>query len=97
MKKILIAFLLITAQTAYGQDCKTRAADKPSESVRFQNDYTRSGDGPKVTINIAKLKPQLTIAEKLQSHRNSIEKVWMGCGSIKSGQVSNNNHTKKLS
>lgn len=63
MKKILIALLLLTTQIANSQDCKTRAANKPSESVRFQDDYTRSGEGPRPTIHIAKLKPQLTIAE----------------------------------
>ncbi len=63
MKKILIALLLITAQIAYGQDCRTSAANKPSESVRFNDDYIRSGEGPKVDVSIARMKPQLTIAE----------------------------------
>lgn len=63
MKKILIAFVLITTQTVYAQDCRTRAANKPSESVRFKDDYIRSVEDPKSNISIAKMKPQLAIAE----------------------------------
>jgi tetratricopeptide (TPR) repeat protein len=63
MKKILIALLLITVQISFAQDCKTRAANKPSEFVRFQDVYERSVEDPKANIAIAKLKPLLTAAE----------------------------------
>ncbi len=63
MKKILIAILLITTQISYGQDCNTRAANKPPESVRFEDEYTRSHEDPKANMSIAKMKPQLSIAE----------------------------------
>lgn len=63
MKKLLAALLLITIQNSYGQDCKTQAANKLSESVRFQDVYARSNEDPKANISIAKLKPPLTIAE----------------------------------
>ncbi|MEQ1799499.1 MAG: tetratricopeptide repeat protein, partial [Lacibacter sp.] len=60
---ILIALLLVTTQIAYGQDCNTRAANKPSQSVRFQDDYMRSFEDSKANISITKMKPQLAIAE----------------------------------
>jgi hypothetical protein len=63
MKKIFIAILLLVAKTNTAKDCKTRAENKPAESVRFQDDYYRSGEGPKPAVNVAKLKPQLTVAE----------------------------------
>lgn len=63
MQKLLIALLLLLAKSNHAQDCKTRAQNKPSESVRFQDDYSRSGEGPKVTVNVARLKPSLTAAE----------------------------------
>lgn len=63
MKHIYIAILLISFQVANGQDCKTKASNKPAESFRFQDDYERSGEGPKVDISIAKMKTPLSIAE----------------------------------
>ena len=55
--------LLLVAQSNYAQDCNTRAANKPSESVHFPDVYERSNKDPKVNISTAKMKPQLTIAE----------------------------------
>ncbi|MBS1656347.1 MAG: hypothetical protein JSU05_15950, partial [Bacteroidetes bacterium] len=63
MNKILIAVFLIATQIAFGQDCKIRAANKPSESVRFQDDYIKSTEDSKANIGIAKMKPQLSAAE----------------------------------
>ena len=63
MKKILIALLVLAAKASYGQDCATLAANKPSISVRFQDEMTQSGAGPKVTMSMAGLKPQLGKAE----------------------------------
>jgi Tfp pilus assembly protein PilF len=63
MKKILIALFLTMVQISFAQDCNTRAANRPSESVRFQDDFIRSVEDPKANISTAKLKPQLTVAE----------------------------------
>ncbi|MBL0135374.1 MAG: hypothetical protein IPP79_16065 [Chitinophagaceae bacterium] len=63
MKHIIVAILLLTAQLVKAQDCTTRAANRPAESVRFQDEYSRSGEGPKVDISVSKMKPYLTISE----------------------------------
>ena len=63
MKKILIALLLLVFKTGISQDCNTRAATKPSEYVRFKDSYERPGEGPVAKYNVAKIKPQLTVAE----------------------------------
>ncbi len=60
---LLTLFYLFIMQACFSQDCNTRAANKPSESVRFQDVYSRSYEDPKANISIAKIKPQLTTAE----------------------------------
>ena len=60
MKKILIALLLIAAQTSVGQDCATLAANKPSTTVRTPDVTT----GPGAGIKIAALNPRLAVAER---------------------------------
>ncbi|WP_298301663.1 hypothetical protein [Hydrotalea sp.] len=54
MKKILIALLLLSVQNTYGQDYKTRAANKPSESAQFQDEYIRSNEDQKANDPITK-------------------------------------------
>ena|SRR5690349_2147654 len=63
MKKLLIAFLLLVSGAGFSQSCNSRAASRPSESLRFPDSYERPGEGPVAKFSIAKMKPQLTIAE----------------------------------
>jgi hypothetical protein len=63
MKKTMIALLLLVAKANYSQDCQTKAANKPSESVRFPDNYERSVEDAKANISTARLKPHLSIAE----------------------------------
>jgi hypothetical protein len=63
MKKIVMALFLITAQTCFGQDCQTLAANKQSTTVRVPDVSFRPGDGPKVSINTAVINPRLAKAE----------------------------------
>ena len=63
MKKIITALLLLSLHITHAQDCDTKAANKPSESVRFQDVYTKSIEDAKANISIAKLKPQMAVAE----------------------------------
>jgi hypothetical protein len=63
MKKILIAFIFISAQAIYAQDCKTLAANQPSTSVRFQDFTSLPPGSSKAIINYAKINPKLNKAE----------------------------------
>ncbi|MFA5330546.1 MAG: hypothetical protein WC384_22330 [Prolixibacteraceae bacterium] len=66
MKKtiLLSMFCLFIAQADFAQDCETRAANKPSESVRFPDSFSNTGSGQKpATWNITKMKPYQAIAE----------------------------------
>lgn len=60
--KVIAIFLLIT-QGVKAQDCSTIAANKTAESIRFKDEYIRSGEGPKVDVSVTKMKPYLSIAE----------------------------------
>lgn len=58
-----MVLFLITAQTCFGQDCKTLAANKQSTTVRFPDVTDRPGDGSKVNINTAAVNSRLAKAE----------------------------------
>lgn len=62
---IFILFYLQITQVCLGQDCITRAADKPSISVRFPDSYVgaSSGNQKPASWNITKMKPNLAKAE----------------------------------
>ena len=74
MKKIFIAFLLLTAQVGFGQDCKTQAANKPSTyAPNFQNFMNPAGKP--ASWDITKIKPQLA---KVESWMKSMLKGFTG-------------------
>jgi len=60
----LSVFCLFIAQVSFGQDCETRAANKPSELVRFPDSFSNTVSSQKpATWNITKMKPNQAIAE----------------------------------
>ena len=63
IKQIIFTLLILCAQTGYAQDCKTQAANKPSTTVRFQDNTFKPADGSNAIINLAKINPQLNKAE----------------------------------
>ena len=63
MKKVILVLLILSVQTGNAQDCNTQAANKPSTTVRFQDEIMKPGDGSKLTINLAKINPNLSKAE----------------------------------
>ena len=57
-------FYLFIAQVSFGQDCVTRAANKPSELVNFPNSFSNTVSSQKpATLKIAKMKTNQAIAE----------------------------------
>lgn len=61
---LLFLFYLFIAQLSFGQDCNTRAANKPSTLVMFPNQYSNTVSSQKpATWNITKMKPKQAIAE----------------------------------
>jgi len=66
MKKIILlpVFYLLIVQVSFGQDCITRAANKPSTLVRGQDEFSNTVSSQKpATWNITKMKPHLDNAE----------------------------------
>lgn len=62
MKKMIIVFLLLSAAFAFGQDCKTQAANKPSTyDPDFRNFINPTTDP--ASWDISKMKPQLMKVE----------------------------------
>ncbi len=62
MKKILISLLLLSVQIAYGQDCNTQAANKPSTyDPNFQSFLNPVGKP--ASWDISKMKPHLAKVE----------------------------------
>ncbi|MGZ5286308.1 MAG: hypothetical protein ACXWB9_03945, partial [Flavisolibacter sp.] len=65
MKQSLLAFLLLLMQFSFAQDCTTRAAARPSASVRFPDIYTSAVSDEKkpASWDISRIKPLLAKTE----------------------------------
>jgi hypothetical protein len=62
---LLFVYYLFITQVSFGQDCKTRAANKPSTLVMRSNQFSNTVSSQKpATCNISKMKPNQAIAER---------------------------------